>query len=92
MRQTWMSWLLMVVASCSVAAEELAVAAAASLNYELNGPAPRFENTTSQMKQAAVISTASKHKKTAHAIVDSVLSPEGAAVLRNYALTPPAHQ
>ncbi|HZM11644.1 MAG TPA: molybdate ABC transporter substrate-binding protein [Candidatus Limnocylindrales bacterium] len=43
-----------------------------------------------ELKQAAVIVSASKHKKAAQAFMDFVLSPEGAATLRKYGLTPPA--
>ena len=43
-----------------------------------------------ELKQAAVIVSASKHKKAAQAFLDFVLSPEGAATLRKYGLTPPA--
>jgi molybdate transport system substrate-binding protein len=45
-----------------------------------------------ELKQAVVIVSASKHKKTAQAFVDYVLSSEGAAVLRKYGLTPPTSQ
>ena len=45
-----------------------------------------------ELKQAVVIVSASKHKKTAQAFVDYVLSPEGAAILRKYGLTPPTSQ
>ena len=43
-----------------------------------------------ELKQAAVIVSASQHKKAAQAFLDFVLSPEGAATLRKYGLTPPA--
>jgi len=45
-----------------------------------------------ELKQAVAIVSASKHKKTAQAFVDYVLSPEGAAILRKYGLTPPTNQ
>jgi molybdate transport system substrate-binding protein len=43
-----------------------------------------------ELKQAAVIISTSKHKKAAQAFLDFVLSPEGAATLRKYGLTPAA--
>jgi ABC-type molybdate transport system substrate-binding protein len=92
MRQPWMSWLLIVVASGSVAANERAVAAAADRTYALSGPAHRFENSTLQLKQAVAISAASKHKNTAQTFVAYMLSPEDADIFRYYGLTPPAHQ
>ena len=42
-----------------------------------------------EMKQAAAIVSASKHKEVAQAFLDFVLSPEGANTLRKYGLTPP---
>lgn len=45
-----------------------------------------------ELKQAVVIVSPSKHKKTVQAFVNYVLSSEGAAVLRKYGLTPPASQ
>jgi len=45
-----------------------------------------------ELKQAAVIISASKNKKAAQAFLDFVLSPEGAAALQKYGLTPPAKQ
>lgn len=43
-----------------------------------------------ELKQAAVIVSGSKHKKAAQEFLDFVLSPEGAATLQKYGLTPPA--
>jgi molybdate transport system substrate-binding protein len=43
-----------------------------------------------EMKQVAAIVSASTHKKEAQAFLDFVLSPESAATLRKYGLTPPA--
>ena len=43
-----------------------------------------------ELKQAVVIVSASPHKKAAQAFLDFVLSPEGAATLKKYGLTPPA--
>ena len=43
-----------------------------------------------ELKQAAVIVSASKHKKEAQAFLDFVLSPEGAATLRKYGLATPS--
>ena len=45
-----------------------------------------------ELNQAVVIVSASKHKKTAQVFVDYVLSPEGAAILSKYGLTPPTSQ
>jgi molybdate transport system substrate-binding protein len=45
-----------------------------------------------ELKQAVGIMSTSKHKKTAQAFVDYVLSPEGTAILRRYGLTPPTNQ
>jgi molybdate transport system substrate-binding protein len=42
-----------------------------------------------EMRQVAVVVSASKQKKLAQAFLDFVLSPEGAAVLQKYGLTPP---
>ena len=42
-----------------------------------------------ELKQAVVIVSASQHKKTAQAFLDFVRSPEGAATLQKYGLTPP---
>lgn len=42
-----------------------------------------------ELKQAAVIVSDSKHKKAAQDFLNFVLSPEGAATLRKYGLTPP---
>lgn len=44
-----------------------------------------------EMKQAAGVVSASKHKKEAQAFLDFVLSPEGAATLQKFGLTPPVH-
>ena len=44
-----------------------------------------------ELKQAVAIVSASKHKKEAQAFLDFVLSPEGAATLQKFGLTPPAH-
>ena len=44
-----------------------------------------------ELRQAVAIVSASKQKKAAQAFLDFVLSPEGAAMLRKYGLTPPAH-
>jgi molybdate transport system substrate-binding protein len=41
-----------------------------------------------ELRQAAVVVSASKHKKEAQAFLDFVLSPEGARVLRKFGLTP----
>ncbi len=46
--------------------------------------------TYPELKQAAVVISSSKHKTAAQAFLDFVLSPEGAAILRKYGLTPPA--
>lgn len=46
----------------------------------------------SELKQAVVIISASKHKETAQAFLDFVLSPEGAATFQKYGLNPPAKQ
>jgi molybdate transport system substrate-binding protein len=43
-----------------------------------------------ELRQAAVIVSASTHKKAAQAFLDYVLSTEGAATLRKYGLTPPS--
>ena len=43
-----------------------------------------------ELKQAVVIVSASQHKKAAQAFLDFVLSPEGAATLQKYGLTPPS--
>jgi molybdate transport system substrate-binding protein len=43
-----------------------------------------------ELKQAVVIVSASQHKKAAQALLDFVLSPEGAATLQKYGLTPPS--
>ena len=43
-----------------------------------------------EMRQAAVVVSASKQKKLAQAFLDYVVSPEGEAVLRKFGLTPPA--
>ena len=43
-----------------------------------------------ELKQAVVIVSASRHKKEAQAFLDFVLSPEGAATLQKYGLTPPS--
>jgi molybdate transport system substrate-binding protein len=43
-----------------------------------------------ELRQAAAVISASKQKKAAQAFLDFVLSPEGAARLRKYGLTPPA--
>ncbi len=43
-----------------------------------------------ELKQAVVVISASKQKQTAAKFVEYVLSPEGAAVLRKYGLTPPS--
>jgi molybdate transport system substrate-binding protein len=43
-----------------------------------------------ELKQAVVVISASKNKKAAQAFLDFVLSPEGAATLQKYGLTPPA--
>lgn len=43
-----------------------------------------------ELRQAACIVSASKHKKIAQAFLDYVLSSEGADILRKYGLTPPA--
>jgi molybdate transport system substrate-binding protein len=45
-----------------------------------------------EFKQAAVIISSSKQKKPAASFLDFVLSPEGAAVLKQFGLTPPANQ
>jgi molybdate transport system substrate-binding protein len=45
-----------------------------------------------ELKQAVVIISASKHKETAQAFLDFVLSPEGAATFQKYGLNPPAKQ
>ena len=42
-----------------------------------------------EMKQAAAIVSASKHKATAQAFLEFVLSADGAATLRKFGLTPP---
>jgi molybdate transport system substrate-binding protein len=44
-----------------------------------------------EFRQAAVIISSSKQKKTAAAFLDFVLSPEGAAVFKRFGLTTPAH-
>ncbi len=44
-----------------------------------------------ELRQAAVVVTASQQKKTAQAFLDFVLSAEGQAVLRKYGLAPPTH-
>jgi molybdate transport system substrate-binding protein len=46
-------------------------------------------DTYPELRQAAGIVSASKHKKEAQAFLDFVLSPEGARVLRKFGLTPP---
>jgi molybdate transport system substrate-binding protein len=43
-----------------------------------------------ELRQAAVIVSASKHKKAAQQFLEFVLSPEGAATLQKYGLTPPS--
>jgi molybdate transport system substrate-binding protein len=45
-----------------------------------------------EFKQAAVIISSSKEKKPAASFLDFVLSPEGAAVLKQFGLTPTANQ
>jgi len=42
-----------------------------------------------ELKQAAVVISGSKHKTAAQAFLDFVVSPEGAATLREHGLTPP---
>lgn len=42
-----------------------------------------------ELRQAAVVVSASKHKKDAQAFLEFVVSPEGAQVLRKFGLTPP---
>jgi molybdate transport system substrate-binding protein len=44
-----------------------------------------------ELRQAAVVISASKQKKQAAAFLDFVLSAEGAAVFKQFGLTPPAH-
>jgi molybdate transport system substrate-binding protein len=44
-----------------------------------------------ELKQAVGIISTSKHKNEAQAFLDFVLSPEGAATLQKFGLTPPAH-
>jgi molybdate transport system substrate-binding protein len=46
-------------------------------------------NAYPEFKQAAVIISSSKQKKAAAAFLDFVLSPEGAAVFKQFGLTPP---
>jgi len=48
-------------------------------------------NAYPEFKQAAVIVSSSKQKKTAAEFLDFVLSPEGATVFEQFGLTPPAH-
>jgi ABC-type molybdate transport system substrate-binding protein len=47
--------------------------------------------TYPELRQAVVVVSASKQKKAAMAFLDFALSPEGAAVFKQFGLTPPAH-